>query len=326
MIFLTVTSLLESGINVSKYKGKHFLTLLDYSVEEVKELLQFSKLLKKYQKDGIPHPLLAGKTLAMIFEKSSTRTRVSFEVGMTQLGGSALFLSSKDSQLGRGEPISDTAQVLSRYVDGIMIRTHGHEIIENLANYSKVPVINALTDDFHPCQAMADLLTILEVKGSFKGLKAVYVGDGNNVAHSLLIGCAKVGINIAIATPKGYEPKNLIVKEIEAICKETKASFLLTNDPIEAVTGADVIYTDVWTSMGFEEETARRLNDFKSFQVNSELVQYAKEDFMFLHCLPAHRGEEVTEDVIDGVHSYIFDQAENRLHVQKAILVALMSN
>jgi ornithine carbamoyltransferase len=319
-------SILESGINLKKYKGKHFLTLLDYSSDEIKELLDFSLLLKKYQKEGVPHQLLAGKTLAMIFEKSSTRTRVSFEVGMTQLGGSALFLSSKDSQLGRGEPISDTAQVLSRYVDGIMIRTHGHEIIEELASFSTVPVINALTDDFHPCQAMADIMTIFEVKGTFQGIKAVYIGDGNNVAHSLLIACAKVGVDVTIATPKGYEPKQWIVNEIEKICEETGAKLSLTNDPIEAVRNADVIYTDVWTSMGYEEETAKRLEDFKQFQVNKDLMTYAKEDYMFLHCLPAHRGEEVSVEVIDGKNSYIFDQAENRLHVQKAILVALMGN
>ncbi|MCT8140431.1 ornithine carbamoyltransferase [Anaerobacillus sp. CMMVII] len=319
-------SVLESGLHLKKYKGKHFLTLLDYSSTEIKELLDFSLTLKNYQKEGVPHQLLMGKTLAMIFEKSSTRTRVSFEVGMTQLGGSALFLSSKDSQLGRGEPISDTAQVLSRYVDGIMIRTHGHEIIEELAHYSTVPVINALTDDFHPCQALADILTILEVKKTFNGLKAVYVGDGNNVAHSLLIACAKVGIDIAIATPKGYEPKEWIVKEIEAISIETGSQFMLTNDPIEAVRGADVVYTDVWTSMGYEEETAKRLEDFKLFQVNDSLMTYAKPDYMFLHCLPAHRGEEVSAGIIDGNHSFIFDQAENRLHVQKAILVALIGN
>lgn len=323
---MAVIPTLESGININKFIGKHFLTLLDFTSNEIMELLDFSILLKKYQKDGVPHKFLSGKTLAMIFEKSSTRTRVSFEVGMTQLGGSALFLSSKDSQLGRGEPISDTAQVLSRYVDGIMIRTHGHGIIEELANYSTVPVINALTDDFHPCQAMADLMTIFEVKGTFKGLKTVYVGDGNNVAHSLLIACAKVGMDIAIATPKGYEPKEWIVKEIEGICKETGAKFFLTNSPIEAVRGADVIYTDVWTSMGYEQESAKRLEDFKSFQVNEALMTYAKEDYMFLHCLPAHRGEEVAVEVIDGPHSYIFDQAENRLHAQKAILVALMGN
>ncbi len=319
-------SLLDAGIDIKKYKGKHFLTLLDYTSEEVLELLSFSQLLKQYQKAGIPHQFLVGKTLAMIFEKSSTRTRVSFEVGMNQLGGSALFLSSKDSQLGRGEPISDTAQVLSRYVDGIMIRTHGHEIIEELANNSTVPVINALTDDFHPCQAMADLLTIYEAKGTFKGIKTVYVGDGNNVAHSLLIGCAKVGMDVTITTPVGYEPKPWIVEEIKAICKETGAKFQLTNDPVEAVLGADVIYTDVWTSMGYEEETAKRLADFKTFQVNEELVKYAKNDYMFLHCLPAHRGEEVSIEVIDGKNSFIFDQAENRLHVQKAILVALMGS
>ncbi|OIJ10470.1 ornithine carbamoyltransferase [Anaerobacillus alkalilacustris] len=323
---MTALPVTESGLNIEKYKGKNLLTLLDYSSEEIKELLDFSILLKKYQKEGVPHPLLAGKTLAMIFEKSSTRTRVSFEVGMNQLGGSALFLSSKDSQLGRGEPISDTAQVLSRYVDGIMIRTHGHEIIEELAKFSTIPVINALTEDFHPCQALADILTIYEVKGTFEGIKTVYVGDGNNVAHSFLIACAKVGMDVAIATPKGYEPKAWIMKEIEAICNETGAKLLITNDPIEAVTGADVIYTDVWTSMGHEEETAKRLEAFNEFQVNKALASHAKDDYIFLHCLPAHRGEEVTVDVIDGEHSYIFDQAENRLHAQKAVLVALMGD
>ncbi len=323
---MTVSSVAQSGLNVQKYQGMNFLTLLDYSPEQINELLDFSLVLKKYQKEGVPHPFLAGKTLAMIFEKSSTRTRVSFEVGMSQLGGSALFLSSKDSQLGRGEPISDTAQVLSRYVDGIMIRTHGHEIIEELAKHSTVPVVNALTDDFHPCQALADIMTIYEAKGTFKGIKTVYVGDGNNVAHSLLIACAKVGMDVAIATPKGYEPKPWIINEVEAICQETKATFQLTNDPVEAMNGADVIYTDVWTSMGYEEETNDRLEIFKPFQVNNRLVQHANDDYIFLHCLPAHREEEVTADIIDGSHSYIFDQAENRLHVQKAILVALMSN
>jgi ornithine carbamoyltransferase len=323
--YVTVLSLKELGINVNEYKGKHFLTLLDYSSEQVKELLEFAILLKKYQKEGLAHTYLAGQTLVMIFEKSSTRTRVSFEVGMTQLGGAALFLSTKDSQLGRGEPISDTAQVLSRYADGIMIRTHGHEIIEELAKHSTVPVINALTDDFHPCQALADIMTIFEVKGTFEGLKTVYVGDGNNVAHSLLIGCAKVGMDVAIATPVGYEPKEWIVEEIKTICEETGAKFQLTNDPIEAVSDADVIYTDVWTSMGYEEETVKRLADFNSFQVNEALLQHAKSDYMFLHCLPAHRGEEVTAEVIDGKHSHVFDQAENRLHAQKAVLVALMS-
>lgn len=322
---MTALSLTKSGLTKNDYKGKHFLTLLNYTSTQVNELLDFAILLKKYQKEGVAHSYLAGKTLAMIFEKSSTRTRVSFEVGMTQLGGSALFLSSKDSQLGRGEPISDTAQVLSRYVDGIMIRTHGHEKIEELAKHATVPVVNALTDDFHPCQALADIMTIYEVKGTFEGLKMVYVGDGNNVAHSLLIACVKVGMDVTIATPVGYEPKEWILKEINTICGETGAKFQLTYDPIEAVSNADVIYTDVWTSMGYEEETAKRLADFNLFQVNQSLVQHAKPDYVFLHCLPAHRGEEVTADVIDGQHSYIFDQAENRLHVQKAVLVALMS-
>ena len=305
-------------------KGKDFLTLLDYSSEEIHELLQQAITLKEEQKQGIRHHHLSGKTLAMIFEKSSTRTRVSFEVGMSQLGGSALFLSTNDLQIGRGEPISDTAQVLSRYVDGIMIRTFEHAKIETLAKYASVPVINALTDDFHPCQAMADIMTIFEAKGTFKGVKVAYVGDGNNVANSLVIGCLKVGMDITIASPEGYQLSESIIQQVKKIEEETGAKLTLTNDPIEAVKGADVVYTDVWTSMGFEAETKARLENFQSFQVNQQLVQHASDDFIFLHCLPAHRGEEVSADVIDGKHSFVFNQAENRLHVQKAILTALL--
>lgn len=308
------------------YKGRDFLTLLDYSSEEIKELLQFAIELKEEQKQGIPHPHLAGKTLAMIFEKSSTRTRVSFEVGMSQLGGTPLFLSTNDLQIGRGEPISDTAQVLSRYVDGIMIRTFEQEKIDTLAAYASVPVINALTDDFHPCQALADIMTVYEQKGTFKGVKVTYIGDGNNVANSLLIACVKVGMDVSIASPKGYELQQEIVEKIDELAKVTGVKVKLTTDPIEAVKDADVIYTDVWTSMGFEAEAKARLESFKEFQVNEDLTQYAKDDYIFLHCLPAHRGEEVSADVIDGKHSFIFDQAENRLHVQKAILTALMKD
>lgn len=308
------------------YNGKDLITLLDYSSEEIQELLQLALTLKVEQKQGKTHHHLSGKTLAMIFEKSSTRTRVSFEVGMSQLGGSALFLSTNDLQIGRGEPISDTAQVLSRYVDGIMIRTFENEKIETFAKYASVPVINALTDDFHPCQALADVMTIFEAKGTFKGVKVAYVGDGNNVANSLVIACLKVGMDISIASPKGYEISDTMIQKMKEIEEKTGAKLTLTNDPIEAVKRADVIYTDVWTSMGFEAETKARLESFQSFQVNDQLVQHASDDFIFLHCLPAHRGEEVSAEVIDGKHSLVFDQAENRLHVQKAVLTALMGN
>jgi len=261
----------------------------------------------------------------MIFEKSSTRTRVSFEVGMLQLGGHALFMTDRDLQIGRGETISDTAQVLSEYVNGIMIRTFEHEKVEELAQYANIPVINGLTDDFHPCQAIADLLTILEVKGTLKGLKFVYIGDGNNVAHSLLHACSKVGMDIVVASPKGYEPNSDIVAECKQFAAEAGSIVEVTNDPQEAVKNADIIYGDVWTSMGQEQENAKRLQDFTGFQVNSELVKDAKEDYIYMHCLPAHRGEEVSADVIDGPHSVVFHQAGNRLHGQKAILVDLMA-
>lgn len=303
------------------FKGKNFLQLSDFTTDEILYLLDVALELKAMQKQGKPHPYLSGQVLGMIFDKSSTRTRVSFEVGMLQLGGHAIFLSSKDSQLGRGESISDTAKVLSRYVDALMIRTFTHESIEEFAQHAEIPVINGLTDLQHPTQVMADLLTVLEHKGKLAGLKMCYIGDGyNNMAHSLIEGALKVGIDISIASPDGYMPNQAIVKNAEQIAMETGAQITITNNPVEAIQGADVVVTDVWTSMGQEAETEKRLKAFEGFQVNDDLCKHAKSDFIFLHCLPAHRGEEVTADIIDGPHSVVFDEAENRLHAQKAIL------
>jgi ornithine carbamoyltransferase len=309
----------------SSLKGKSFLRLADFKSSEILFLLDMALDLKKQQKQGKPHTHLGGKVLGMIFEKSSTRTRVSFEVGMLQLGGHAIFLSSKDIQLGRGETISDTAKVLSRYVDGIMVRTFGHDSIEEFAKHSTVPVINGLTDLHHPTQVMADLLTILEHKGKLTGLKLCYVGDGNNnMTHSLMEGAAKVGMHISVASPVGYEPNPEIMAVVKEEAKLTGSIVEITNNPKEAIFEADIVVTDVWTSMGHEAETAKRLEVFKPFQVNSDLCQHAKSDYIFLHCLPAHRGEEVTAEIIDGPHSVVFDEAENRLHAQKAIMKVLM--
>lgn len=311
--------------NIQKgLRGRDFICFKDFTTEEILEMLRVAKLLKDQQKRGIPHHILAGKTLGMIFTKSSTRTRVSFEVGMYQLGGQGLFLSSNDIQLGRGETISDTAQVLSRYLDGIMIRTFAQSDVDQLAEGASIPVINGLTDLLHPCQVLADLQTIQEHKGQLKGLKMAYVGDGNNMAHSLMIGGAKVGMDVAIASPKGYLPDAEIVKLAQEAGADTGASILVTEDALEAVAGADVVYTDVWASMGQEAEQAKREKDFADYQVNNQLVAKAKSDYIFLHCLPAHRGEEVTAQVIDGPNSVIFDEAENRLHAQKAIMALLM--
>ncbi len=306
-------------------KGRDMIELDEYSTEEIQFLLDSAIELKRKQKNGEVYQPLKGKTLGLIFEKSSTRTRVSFEVGMFQLGGHALFLSKNDIQLGRGEPISDTAQVMSRYLDGIMIRTFGHDNVINLAKHASIPVINGLSDMAHPCQVLADLQTVLEHKGKLKGLKMAFIGDGNNMAHSLLIGGAKMGMHVAVASPEGYTPDEGIVKLSEEIAAQTGGKITITHDPIEAAKDADVIYTDVWASMGFEEEQAEREAAFADFQVNEELVKAAKPDYLFLHCLPAHRGEEVSEGVIDGANSVIFDQAENRLHAQKALMVALMA-
>jgi ornithine carbamoyltransferase len=305
-------------------KGKSLASLADLTKEEIEGILKTSELLKLQSLRGQEHPLLKGKTLAMIFEKPSTRTRVSFEVGMWQLGGYALYLSASDLQLGRGEAIADTAQVLSRYVDGIMARVFSHQTILDLIKYSKVPVVNGLSDFSHPCQGLADLFTIYEKKGYLSGLKFAYVGDGNNVAHSLIYGCSKVGIDIAVASPKGYEPNPKVVSEGREEAKRKGKLVTVTNDPVEAVLGADVVYTDVWASMGKEKEHEERVKLFKPYQVNAELVKQAKEDYIFMHCLPAHRGEEVTDEVADSKNSVIFDQAENRLHTQKALMALIM--
>ena len=308
------------------FSQKHLLTLQDWSADEIYQCLSLALKLKKLQKDGVAQTCLKGKTLAMIFAKSSTRTRVSFEVGTTQLGGNALFLSTSDIQLGRGEPISDTAQVLSRMVDGIMIRTFKQSDLEALAAHGSIPIINGLTDEFHPCQVLADLLTIYEKKGTLKGLKLAFVGDGNNMAHSLMIGCSKLGIDVAIASPDGYKPNPTYTAWSVANAEAHGSKVTICTDPLEACKDADVLYTDVWASMGQEGEAAQRKKAFEGYQINSECLKVAKKDCIFLHCLPAHRGEEVTADVIDGPHSVVFDEAENRLHAQKAVMSLLMAN
>jgi len=307
-------------------KGRDLLCLHDLTPEEVALILEFAGELKKKQKQNVPHPYLPGKTLGMIFQKSSTRTRVSFEVAMYQLGGYSMFLNVNDLQLGRGETIADTARVLSRYLDGIMIRTYDHGDVEELARHADVPVINGLTDLQHPCQVLADLQTVLERKGRLKGLKMAYVGDGNNVCHSLLFGCAKTGMDITVASPDGYKPNEEVVRLAREDAGLTGCKIDIVTDPVGAVTDADVVVTDVWASMGQEVERARRVRVFAPYQVNPALVSRARPDFIFLHCLPAHRGEEVVDEVIDGPHSAVWDEAENRLHVQKAVLALLMQS
>ncbi|MFV0314996.1 MAG: ornithine carbamoyltransferase [Anaerotignum sp.] len=299
---------------------KHFLKLLDYTPQEIIELLDLADQLKKYVKEGKEHHFLKGKTLGMIFEKSSTRTRVSFETGMFQLGGHALFISSKDTQIGRGEPTQDTARVLSRYLDGIMIRTFEQEEIETLAKYGSIPIINGLSDFCHPCQVMADLQTIREHKGKLEGLKLCYVGDGNNMANSLIVGGLKTGMTVSIACPDGYRPDPIILD----FAKAYGDKFILTDDPSLAAKHADVVLTDVWASMGQEEEQALRAKAFEGYQVNAKLMAQANEDCMVLHCLPAHREEEITAEIFEAHATEIFDEAENRLHAQKAILVKLL--
>ncbi|MED4073082.1 ornithine carbamoyltransferase [Priestia endophytica] len=316
-----MNSLQANEVNV---KGKSLLTLLDWSKEEIEAVLQKGIELKKERKEGKLNTSLNGQTLGLIFEKSSTRTRVSFEAGMMQLGGNALYLNGQDLQIGRGESIHDTAKVLSEFIDAIMIRTFEHSKVEELAKYGSIPVINGLTDEFHPCQALADLMTIYEEKGTLKGLKVAYIGDGNNVAHSLMIACAKVGAHFSIACPKGYEPKEWIVNEARKVAEQQDANITIVENPIEAVQDSDAIYTDVWTSMGQEAENGIRLKAFSNYQVNDELVKHAKDDYLFLHCLPAHREEEVTASVIDGENSYVFQQAGNRMHVQKALLQLIL--
>ncbi|NLK86616.1 MAG: ornithine carbamoyltransferase [Clostridiaceae bacterium] len=303
---------------------KHLIDLNDLSSEDIKSLFTLAEKLKKELRAGVQHHLLKGKTLGMIFSKSSTRTRVSFEVGMYQLGGYPIFLSSNDIQLGRGETIHDTARVLSHYIDGIMIRTFKHSDVQDLAKYGTIPVINGLTDLMHPCQILADLFTVYERKGGLKGLKMAYVGDGNNVANSLLHGCAKTGMDIAVASPAGYMCSSTIIEQARSAAAKSGSRVIITEDPWEAIKDADVVYTDTWVSMGQEDEKEMRIKTFMPYQVNEKLFRLARKDAIFLHCLPAYRGLEVTEEIIDGPNSCVFDEAENRLHVQKAIMATLM--
>lgn len=302
------------------YHMKHLLKLLDLTAEEITELLDLADQLKADNKAGRAHPYLQGKTLGMIFEKSSTRTRVSFETGMYQLGGHALFLSSRDLQIGRGEPVEDTARVLSRYLDGIMIRTFAQEEVEALAQYGSIPIINGLTDFCHPCQVLADLQTVREHKGRLAGLNMCYIGDGNNMANSLIVGFLKMGCHVSIACPDAYQPDAQVLE----FTRSYPGMFLMTDKPMEAAKDADVIFTDVWASMGQESEKAVREKAFAGYQVNAELLAVAHDGCMVQHCLPAHRGEEITADVFEAHADEIFDEAENRLHAQKAVLVACM--
>ena len=299
---------------------KHLLKLMDLTADEITEILNLADQLKYEKKNGIKHHILEGKTLGLIFEKSSTRARVSFEVGMYDLGGSALFLSSRDLQIGRGEPVEDTARVLSRYLDGIMIRTYGQDEVEALAKYGSIPIINGLTDYCHPCQVLADLMTIREHKGVIKGNKLCYIGDGNNMTNSLIVGGIKMGMSVAVACPKGYEPDAELMK-----WAAENGDFVCTDNVLEAAKNADVLYTDVWASMGQEAEAEERKKIFKGYQINSEVMAVAHNDAMVLHCLPAHREEEITAKVFEAHADEIFDEAENRLHAQKAVLVKCMS-
>ena len=300
---------------------KHLLKMMDLSTEEIIEILNLADQLKYELKHGIPHDHLKGKTLGMIFRKASTRTRVSFETGMYQLGGNPLYLSASDMQIGRGEPIQDTARVLSRYIDGIMIRTFDQAEVENLAEYGNIPIINGLTDLSHPCQVLADLMTIREYKGKLDGLKMCYIGDGNNMANSLIVGGLKTGMSVSVACPENYHPAATTL----AFAKKYDC-FEMTDDPIKAAKDADVIFTDVWASMGQEGEAEIRKKAFKGFQINDEVMAVAKPDAMVQHCLPAHRGEEITADVFESHADQIFDEAENRLHAQKAVMVAVMAD
>ena len=299
---------------------KHLLKLMDLSKQEIIEILNLADQLKYEKKNGIEHHILKGKTLGLIFEKSSTRTRVSFEVGMYDLGGNALFLSSKDLQIGRGEPVQDTARVLSRYLDGIMIRTFAQQEVEDLAKYGSIPIINGLTDYCHPCQVLADLMTIREHKGILTGKKLCYIGDGNNMTNSLIVGGIKMGMKVSVACPKGYEPNAEIME-----WAKKNGSFVCTEDVFEAAKDADVLYTDVWASMGQEAEAEERKKIFKSYQINSDVMAVAHDDAMVMHCLPAHRGEEISEDVLEAHANEIFDEAENRMHTIKAVMVATLS-
>lgn len=300
---------------------KHLLKLLDLSTEEITDILNLADQLKYEQKHGIPHNILKGQTLGMIFQKSSTRTRVSFETGMYQLGGQALFLSSRDLQIGRGEPVQDTARVLSRYLSGIMIRTFAQKEVEDLAEYGSIPIINGLTDYCHPCQVLADLQTVREHKNKLDGLKFCYIGDGNNMANSLTVGALKVGMSVSLGCPEGYFPDQTIID----FAKQYPGKFQIISNPVEAATDADVVYTDVWASMGQEGEAAKRREVFKGYQINDAVMASAKPDAMVMHCLPAHREEEITAKVFEQHADEIFDEAENRLHAQKAVMVRLMA-
>ena len=300
---------------------KHLLKLLDLSTEEITDILNLADQLKYEQKHGIPHNILKGQTLGMIFQKSSTRTRVSFETGMYQLGGQALFLSSRDLQIGRGEPVQDTARVLSRNLSGIMIRTFAQKEVEDLAEYGSIPIINGLTDYCHPCQVLADLQTVREHKNKLDGLKFCYIGDGNNMANSLTVGALKVGMSVSLGCPEGYFPDQTIID----FAKQYPGKFQIISNPVEAAADADVVYTDVWASMGQEGEAAKRREVFKGYQINDAVMASAKPDAMVMHCLPAHREEEITAKVFEQHADEIFDEAENRLHAQKAVMVRLMA-
>lgn len=304
---------------------KDLLKMADLNKEEILDILNLADQLKYEVKHGIKHHHLEGKTLGMIFEKSSTRTRVSFETGMYQLGGYPLFLSSNDLQIGRGEPIQDTARVLSRYLNGIMIRTFSQEEVEKLAEYSTIPIINGLTDDEHPCQILADLMTIRENKNILDGLKVAYIGDGNNMAQSLIVGCLTVGINISLAIPKKYMVKKEYIDKGNELATKNNLTFTIVENPEEAVLNADVVITDVWASMGKESEFNERVESFKGYQVNSKLMSLTNKDSIVLHCLPAHREEEISEEILEKYSDIIFEEAENRIHVQKAILAKLLS-
>ena len=307
-------------------KHKDLISIHDLEIGEVALILDVAAKLKRKQKKGEPHQYLKGKSLAMLFSKASTRTRTSFEVGFYQLGGHPIYLSDKESQIGRGEPVKDTARVLSRFVDGIMIRTFSHESVIELAKYASIPVINGLTDLLHPCQALTDLFTIQEKMKVLKGRKMVYVGDGNNMAHSLMYAAAKVGMNMVCACPKGYQPDPHVLAEAQEDASHTGCTITVEEDVMKAVKGADVLYTDTWASMGQEEEHDARKKIFAPYQINAELLAAARPEAIVMHCLPAYRGEEITDDVIEGPQSVVFDQAENRLHVQKAIMALLMSD
>ncbi|MGB9843555.1 MAG: ornithine carbamoyltransferase [Caldisericia bacterium] len=304
-------------------KGRDLLSLYDFTKEEIEEFLKTGETLKIKSKIGENSPVLAGKKLGLIFEKPSTRTRVSFEVAMYELGGHAIYLSSNELQLKRGETIADTARVLSRYLDGIMARVFFHKDIVELAKFADIPVINGLSDMFHPCQVLGDLLTIKEKKGRLDGIKLTYLGDGNNVCHSLMLGGVKMGMQIVVSTPKEYSPDKEVLNWVKEDEKKYKGEVLLIEDPVEAVKGSDVVYTDVWVSMG-QEDSETKKKKLLPYQINEKLVKNAKKDFIFMHCLPAHRGEEVVDEVIDGENSAVFDQAENRLHIQKGILSLLL--